>query len=57
MAGSHSRPELTTTEVAEALGISRRTVLRRVRDGSIRAMTLGRAVRIPRAEVERLLRR
>lgn len=50
------RPALTTTEVAAALGVSRRTVLRRVEDGSIRAMRLGKAVRIPKAELDRLLR-
>lgn len=56
MENARVRPTLTTTEVAVALGISRRTVLRRVEDGSIRAMRLGKAVRIPEAELDRLLR-
>lgn len=38
---------LTAGEVAERLGISLRTVRRRIADGSLPAVRIGRAVRIP----------
>ena len=40
---------------ANLLGVSRRTIERRVSDGSIRALKLGRVVRIPVSELHRLL--
>lgn len=45
----------TEAEVASIFGVSTRTVRRRIRDGSIRAVRLGGAVRIPDEEVERIL--
>lgn len=47
---------LTTEEVAEALGLSTRTVRRRLKSGSIRKAPLeGRAVRISPLEMARLV--
>ncbi len=40
---------------AELLGISKRTVERRISDGSIRVLRLGRVVRIPVSELHRLI--
>lgn len=45
----------TCQEVASIFGISMSTVRRRTRDGSIRTIRLGGAVRIPNEEVERIL--
>ncbi|MCC7084501.1 MAG: helix-turn-helix domain-containing protein [Pirellulales bacterium] len=41
--------------VARALGISERTVWGMVDDGRLRAVRIGRCVRVPRVEVERYL--
>ena len=46
---------VTTAEAAEILGVSPRTIRRRIQDGSLRKAPLsGRAVRIPTAELSRL---
>jgi excisionase family DNA binding protein len=42
-------------EVAEILRLSRRHVTDLVREGSIRVVRFGRAVRVTRAELERVL--
>lgn len=52
---TQERQVSTKAEVATALGVSEKTVRRRIADGSIRAIRLGRAVRVPNVEVERLL--
>ncbi len=49
------KPPFSTDSVAELLGVSKRTIERRIADGSIRALKLGRVVRIPASELERLL--
>ena len=50
-----SPPLLTVSEVAAALRVSTETIRRHVHDGSIRAVTIGRLMRIPAPELERLL--
>ena len=50
-----ARPLLTVGEVAAALRISTETIRRHVHDGTIRAITVGRVIRIPASELERLL--
>lgn len=49
------RHALTYREVAQALGVSERTVWQLVRDGKLKACRLGRAVRIPVAAIEQFL--
>lgn len=46
---------LTVAEVAERLRVSEETVRRRIHDGTIRAVSLGRVLRVSLAELERLL--
>jgi excisionase family DNA binding protein len=51
----HSGPYLTVAEVAAELSCSKATVRRRIRDGELPAVQLGRpgsAVRVPRAGLE-----
>jgi excisionase family DNA binding protein len=43
---------LTAAEAAERLGISLRTVRRRIADGSLPSVRIGRAVRIPAAALD-----
>jgi excisionase family DNA binding protein len=50
-----SRELLKVAEVAVALRVSGETIRRRVADGTIRGFVLGRVIRIPRGELERLL--
>lgn len=50
-----NRLTLSVAEVAEALGVSRRTVYDMVADGRLRALNLGRRVVIPRVALEELL--
>lgn len=45
---------LTTAEVGELLGVSRSTTLRLLRKHNVRAIRLGRKLRIPMDEVSRL---
>lgn len=46
---------LTAAEVAGLLGVSRSAVYDAVRRGELRNVGLGRAVRIPRSDIETLL--
>ena len=47
---------LTIDELAECLGVSTRTIRRRLADGSLRKAPLGgRSIRIPLRELHRLL--
>jgi excisionase family DNA binding protein len=46
---------LTVAEVADALRVSGETIRRRVADRTIHGVVLGRVIRIPHAEIERLL--
>lgn len=49
-------PELLTVrEVASVLRLHRRTVERRIMDGTLTAVGIGRAVRIPREELQAAL--
>jgi excisionase family DNA binding protein len=66
IAAARAQPEsrrdvLTAAEAAQALGISASSVYRAVRRGDVRAVrptgARGRALRIPRSEVDRLLER
>jgi excisionase family DNA binding protein len=45
---------LNAREVAEALGVSHHTVARWCRTGRLRAIKLGRLVRVRAADIERL---
>ncbi|MER3480881.1 MAG: DNA-binding protein [Meiothermus sp.] len=51
------RRTYTVAEVVEILGVSRITVLRRVRDGTIPSIRLGRRVLIPAEYVDELLKK
>ncbi|TMC13464.1 MAG: helix-turn-helix domain-containing protein [Chloroflexi bacterium] len=46
---------LKVEEAARLLRISRATGYRRVADGTIRSVRLGRLIRVPRAAIEELL--
>jgi excisionase family DNA binding protein len=46
---------LTTSEIAQILGISREAVLKRVKKGQIKAMKIGRNFAIPKREFESIL--
>jgi excisionase family DNA binding protein len=46
---------LSVGQFAVVVGLSEKTVLRRIRDGSVRATKIGRLWRIPVTEVRRLL--
>ncbi|HEU5214913.1 MAG TPA: helix-turn-helix domain-containing protein [Gaiellaceae bacterium] len=48
-------PLLTISEVASALRVSYETIRRRVSDGTIHSVTLGRVIRVPASELDRLL--
>ncbi len=52
----HGRTALTAREAAAMLGVSRHTLYRHVRAGTVHAIRLGRTVRIAVEEVERLRR-
>ena len=45
---------LTVAKTCEVLNITRPTVYKLARTGELRMIRLGRAIRIPRADVERL---
>jgi excisionase family DNA binding protein len=56
MAESYTEPlAYTDEEVSTLLRVSKRTVYRLRKSGSLRAVRIGRAVRTPAAEVSRLL--
>ena len=44
-------------ELVDYFHVSRRTLYRKIRDKQIRAVPIGRVLRVPLAEVERLERR
>ena len=46
-----SKIYLRTTEAAEILGVSTRTIRRRIKDGTIPAVKIGRLVRIPASAI------
>lgn len=46
---------VTYREAADSIGVCERTVWGLVRDGKLRAIQIGRAVRIPVAELERFV--
>lgn len=49
------RIALTIVEVATALGVSSKTVRRMIADGELRAIRIRESVRIPRAELDRVV--
>ena len=56
--GDHARvtsevPPMTRAQVAEAIGVSRATIMRRILAGEIRTERRGNRHRVPLAEVER----
>lgn len=50
-------PLMRRAQIAELLGITERTVDRMLRRGELTGYRVARTVQIPRAELERLLRR
>jgi excisionase family DNA binding protein len=53
----HARPEtlaFTYRDVAHAASISERMVKKLVRSGRLRVVRIGRSVRVPRSELQRL---
>lgn len=50
-----TRLTVTVAEAAEVLGISRRLVYDAINRNELRAISIGRRLVIPRAEIERLL--
>lgn len=50
-----TRLTVTVAEAAEILGISRRLVYDAINRNELRAISIGRRLVIPRAEIERLL--
>jgi excisionase family DNA binding protein len=48
---------LSRREAAEALGVSIDTVAALIAAGELRAVRIGKAVRVPREEIEGLIRR
>ena len=51
----HEPSVLTVPEVARALRIGRNHAYELIRDGRLPALRIGRAIRVPRAAVERLI--
>jgi excisionase family DNA binding protein len=45
----------TIREAAEAIALSERTIWQAIQDGRLKATKIGRAVRIPTAELERFV--
>lgn len=54
-ADASPEPLLTVAQFAERLGVSERTLHRRIADGTVRVLKLGRLVRIHPSELARLL--
>ncbi len=53
----HGSPEaLSPASTATALGLSTTTVHRRIKDGTIQAVRIGRRVCVPVTELERILK-
>ncbi len=46
---------VTLDEAARTLGLSRKTLLRRVADSTVRAVRIGRRLQVPISEIERLV--
>jgi excisionase family DNA binding protein len=46
---------LSIADVARALDVHHTTIRRGIRDGAIRAVRVGRVLRVPRVELDRLL--
>ena len=46
----------TVPDIASKLGVCRASIRRAIERGEIRAVRLGRSIRIPRSEMERVLR-
>lgn len=55
MLAINGRKALRVSEVAEALGLSTKTVRRMISDRSLRAVRVGRSVLVPADEIDRLL--
>src|SRR5262249_10337096 len=51
------REAYSVEELSRLIGVSKLTCWRRVRDGSVRGVTFGRRVLIPKEEVDRILGR
>lgn len=56
MSDHHERPKvLTVAELAARLGVCRQTVYALERRGELRVIRIGRALRVPTSELERLM--
>lgn len=44
------------SELAKMLSVTRQTIYNRVKDGSIKSIKIGKAIRIPEEEVDRILK-
>jgi excisionase family DNA binding protein len=56
MQEAQKRVVVSYFDAAEMLSVSDRTIWAMVRDGRLKALRIGRAVRIPVAEIERFVR-
>ncbi|WP_445184581.1 helix-turn-helix domain-containing protein [Pseudonocardia sp. Cha107L01] len=50
----HSRNAYSAAELAELIGVSDETIRRWIKNGDIKAFRIGRTVRIPAEELERI---
>ena len=46
----------SSTQVADKLNVSRQTVFRKIKDGEIKAVKIGKNYKIPTTEVTRILK-
>lgn len=44
------------SELAKLLSVTRQTIYNRVKDGSIKSIKIGKAIRIPEEEIDRILK-
>ena len=47
---------IKVSELAKMLSVTRQTIYNKVKDGSIKSIKIGKAIRIPEEEVDRILK-